>query len=1055
MHTLSGNTYPSLSRYTLLAPITLYRQNGVPNRHPKDTTNMVDWLLVWGVSQAVGFLFRPVLEDLAKDVAKDAAKNYVQRCFGSVFSVLYREPLTKATGRALKELLELIQNEMLDADLGEEEVAAFNPEMKQFIRREEVRDAVNGLFLDPDYHLDPAALATAWAAVKTGKTLPEGFSWQRVAKRFARKVKEIRRASSELQATFESLAAERMSGDIHELADLPPGFDLDTYREAVLERYRNLDFEMLDTSGAYYSGVRLWSVFVPQSVRACHDYHPRILELPKEHLRALVEKGELDPEVLQKAEEKEHFELRRQDYLNEPVRPVLDVTDDPKFMRQVILGDPGSGKSSLLRYLALRWARTEDATARYTQPLPLLIELREYSRWECPSGKSFPGYLHKASTWHRLNQQTLDHLLQQPGRVVLLLDGLDEIFDPAHREQVINDIHRFSNDYRNAQIFVTSRVVGYQHRRLRDAGFHHVMLQDLDPDQITQFLDQWHDVTFSSTADSETKRARLKKAIQDSKPIAMLAGNPLLLTMMAILNRHQELPRDRIDLYEQATRVLLQQWDTERALDDLPELKGEVDLRAKREILQRVASHMQNSLGGLAGNIIEGAVLTDLIETFLREELHFDQARAAANAVVKQLRERNFILCFLGADRYAFVHRTFLEYFCAVEIVQRFHVQKSMTEDELVTLFDAHCREDEWREVLRLICGQIDEQFVGMIIETLLDRELLFPNHVEDWPSELTLAIYCLADCQRVSQLTDTGKELMRTCLRLIELSAFGSSYIFLFESLIPAFRELGTNWPGGEVVHEVKDWVGDFLYGEVFHPWVEMVAAVDPRTEVFEALLSHKKAYVRAGAVWHLARNAPTDSNKALLIRIYHGNEDGMVRQAALISLAHMWTDDDDSRKRVEVAVQEASQTHLRDTAIELLAELWLDSCTKNMLLKSALEDSDARCRLTAYRQLDLYWPNDPSWQSEIRHRARIDAEAAFYFASMHSDFGRLAFTVDRNGYYPYMNPQEPISSDHIRSIAGEFGMQSADLDSEVASLSEHMGWDITKGSGVKSGED
>jgi predicted NACHT family NTPase len=45
------------------------------------------------------------------------------------------------------------------------------------------------------------------------------------------------------------------------------------------------------------------------------------------------------------------------------------------------------------------------------------------------------------------------------------------------------------------------------------------------------------------------KRERLRKAINDSKSIAMLAGNPLLLTMMAILNRNQELPRDRVDLY--------------------------------------------------------------------------------------------------------------------------------------------------------------------------------------------------------------------------------------------------------------------------------------------------------------------------------------------------------------------------------------------------------------------------------------------------------------------------------------------------------------------------
>ena len=32
---------------------------------------MIDWLVIWGVTQGVGFVFKPILEDLAKDAAKD------------------------------------------------------------------------------------------------------------------------------------------------------------------------------------------------------------------------------------------------------------------------------------------------------------------------------------------------------------------------------------------------------------------------------------------------------------------------------------------------------------------------------------------------------------------------------------------------------------------------------------------------------------------------------------------------------------------------------------------------------------------------------------------------------------------------------------------------------------------------------------------------------------------------------------------------------------------------------------------------------------------------
>ena len=99
---------------------------------------MSEWLAICGVAQATWFVFRPILEDLAKDVAKDAAKGYVQKCFKNVFSVIYREPLTKATGRALKELLELIQNELLDCDLGRHELQDWIDDVRKFTQHEDV-----------------------------------------------------------------------------------------------------------------------------------------------------------------------------------------------------------------------------------------------------------------------------------------------------------------------------------------------------------------------------------------------------------------------------------------------------------------------------------------------------------------------------------------------------------------------------------------------------------------------------------------------------------------------------------------------------------------------------------------------------------------------------------------------------------------------------------------------------------------------------------------------------------------------------------------------------
>jgi len=272
------------------------------------------------------------------------------------------------------------------------------------------------------------------------------------------------------------------------------------------------------------------------------------------------------------------------------------------------------------------------------------------------------------------------------------------VFDPAERELVVNDIHRFSNDHKNVRIVLTSRVVGYQPHRLRNAEFRHFMLQDLDKDQIATFLTRWHEITFDKPAEAEPKRERLAKAIENSKSIAQLAGNPLLLTMMAILNRNQELPRDRVDLYQQCSRLLLHQWDVERTLGEFPGLSADIGLREKTDILRTVAYAMQTRMSDKSrANFISGTTLTSLIEDYLHTELRIEQSRAVARALVEQLRARNFILCDLGADSYAFVHRTFLEYFCAADIVHQYNVAKTLSEQDLIALFDAHCRDDDWR----------------------------------------------------------------------------------------------------------------------------------------------------------------------------------------------------------------------------------------------------------------------------------------------------------------------------------------------------------------------
>src|SRR5262249_169060 len=143
--------------------------------------------------------------------------------------------------------------------------------------------------------------------------------------------------------------------------------------------------------------------------------------------------------------------------------------------------------------------------------------------------------------------------------------------------------------------------------------------------------------------------------------------------------------------------------------------------------------------------------------------------------------------------------------------------------DGLIVLFDQHCRDDEWREVLRLICGQIDETFVGRIVEHLVTR-----TDLENWNGltplpELLLAIWSMTEARNSTRLESAG---VRSLDRVGECARKGASSggdQFLMRQLLPACKELGERWPGRKMLVKFEQtslyMVTHYGWGEDFWP--------------------------------------------------------------------------------------------------------------------------------------------------------------------------------------------------------------------------------------------
>lgn len=724
---------------------------------------MIEWLAVWGVAQAVGFVFRPIIEDLAKDAAQGVFSDYIKESLNNVLHTKIGSPSTplqNGVGKALVEFLKLFQQELEDSGLSKSQVREYEKPLKKYIKEKSVAETLGDAFKADCKSVDAAKLTRRWVEL-TQHPLPEDFDWKFIAKGYLGKIREIRRESEELRKILDSENIEQIANSTRELAGIIPDFDLVKYREGLIERYGNLKLESLDTTGCAYNELRLWKIFVPQNVRECHEFIPQIYEIPKDYQQKLQADAKISEDEL---------ERKRRLYLEQPVRPVLDLLKDQSRKFSVVLGDPGSGKSSLLQYLALEW--THHPVREFSiYPIPLLIELRAYAR---SNSETFLDFCHSGNVFCQLNQHNLDEKLKS-GNVLVMFDGLDEIFDSIRREDVITEIIRFSNEYNGVRIIVTSRVIGYKPQMLKDAKFSHFMVQDLEDGQIQDFIQRWHDLTYNNEADRTIKMERLKRAIQDSSSIRQLAGNPLLLTMMAILNRNQELPKDRSELYNQASRVLLHQWDVERNLIEEKLDPQTIDYKDKQAMLRKIAFHMQNSEKGLAGNMIHAEDLERILTDYLKN-IEIRDSRKIARLLLERLRTRNFILCSLGADYYAFVHRTFLEYFCAAEFVDLFEKQLTLTIDELKqNLYGKHWPDESWHEVLRLIAGMVEAKFTGKIIESLMEQN----GETEEFKN-IFLAADCITEVRNRSLIADNVSKLRLHLENLLRDNYDNLSIVFL-----------------------------------------------------------------------------------------------------------------------------------------------------------------------------------------------------------------------------------------------------------------------------------
>ncbi|MCB9422260.1 MAG: NACHT domain-containing protein [Ardenticatenaceae bacterium] len=243
------------------------------------------------------------------------------------------------------------------------------------------------------------------------------------------------------------------------------------------------------------------------------------------------------------------------------------VAEYPKLY---ILGKPGAGKTTFLKHTALRAIKHE------IKKIPIFVTLKELS----DSGQEILEFIIHQFQVHRFPdpEEFVVDLLKD-GNGIVLFDGLDEVnLADDKRATLISQLNDFVYQYGDCPILLTCRVAATDYSFTQ---FDYVEMADFDEGQMGHYIDRWF-------VGNETKRMGCRKALledEQNKAVRELAQVPLLLALLCLVyEERNEIPPNRDEIYEEATRALLSKWDASRNISRDTVYK-ELSLKRKQKML--------------------------------------------------------------------------------------------------------------------------------------------------------------------------------------------------------------------------------------------------------------------------------------------------------------------------------------------------------------------------------------------------------------------------------------------------------------------------------------
>ena len=455
-----------------------------------------------------------------------------------------------------------------------------------------------------------------------------------------------------------------------------------------------------------------------------------------------------------------------------------------QFKHLVILGHPGSGKTTLARWITLKMAtallmspddselvvglhevdphtKQRDSYNLGSIRLPILINIWSYANYRrtCHDERknTLEYYICNEIYPTIKNLETLVKIFLNQGKALLIMDGLDEVPNLNDRDDVIQAVHDFLRQYGirepiffsvneaddktesdvntteidlGNRIIITSRVAGNYTFGFNDSLIR-VLIDDMTSEAIESFFHSWMKAVY---------QAEYRLGRHQNVDLDQLAANEAQALIRLVHKQVMSLNMARIP---QLASVLAQVYYQQKSL---PQSRAALYKTAIRHVMtswlqgkrgmdtqvnlseamlfrifEAIAYHMHQHTGPIHEEKLEQLVVMTL------EAESYSHPVIATKQFMLVLKKDVGLLAAFGNAEYRFLHRTFQEYFAG-----RYMIRAS--EDIPKALI--HKMDDPtWREVILMALGYLASEHsdqINSVIKQLLEynrkNSPLIPN---------------------------------------------------------------------------------------------------------------------------------------------------------------------------------------------------------------------------------------------------------------------------------------------------------------------------------------